>query len=122
MQFVSGTMCHHARPVKGQSQRPMSAFPALVSAMVPTCRSALALFRLLSLHRLLTLEKHDQAQVTFVIRLKNDAITKSYINRTKLLVFFFSIGCILINELNKFFLNFNYNLKKNPIFCNFDCL
>lgn len=64
MIYASEITCHRARPVKGQNQKPMSAFPALVLVMVPICRSALALFRLLFLHRLLTLEKHDQAQVT----------------------------------------------------------
>lgn len=70
----------------------MPAFPASVSAMVPICRSALALFRSLFLHRLLILEKHDQAQVTFVRLCKikeKDAIAKSYINSTKQLVFMF---------------------------------
>lgn len=65
MIYASGIMCRHARPVKGQNQKPMSVFPALVLVMVPICRSALALFRLLFLHRLLTLEKHDQVQVIY---------------------------------------------------------
>lgn len=74
MIFVSGTMCRHVRLVKGQSQKPMSAFPALVSAMVPTCHSALALFRSLSLHQLLILEKHDQAQVSVSHKFKGKSI------------------------------------------------
>lgn len=70
MIFASEIMCHHARPVKGQSQKPTSASPVLVLAMVPICRSVLVLFRLLSFQRLLILETHDQAQVILVINLR----------------------------------------------------
>lgn len=65
--FSLGTTYHHVQLVKDQSRKLMSALAASVSAMVPTCPSASALFRLLFLRQLLILEKHDQVQVIFVI-------------------------------------------------------
>lgn len=86
--LVSGTTCRHARPVKDQSQKRMSAFPTLVSAMVPTCRSASALFRSLSSRRLLILETHDQAQVSACNKDKQKYNCEIEVEKSNLFIFF----------------------------------